>query len=184
MSKHSKHANIRPNYTSAERAASLAEVYGTQQRVLNADNQRPWDVCSLTLSPLGADPVCTPHGHLYDYEAILESLLQQKREYKRALREWKEQQERGAFGGRGFVGFCLLPLCDDAEEKKEADKQRAKEAEEASKFMDGEDKLLSLQPTNKKSRVSETNFDISNMATKRFQGGLVLGRFFCVCLVW
>lgn len=53
MAKHSKHANTRPNYTSAERAASLGELYGTQKKVLTADNQRPWDVCCLSLTVLG-----------------------------------------------------------------------------------------------------------------------------------
>lgn len=68
------------------------------------------------------------------------------------------------------------------------DKQKVKDAEEvmrdrsdlfftcvlttkqATRFMDGEDKLISLQPTTKKTRVSETNFDLSNIATKRFAG--------------
>ena len=50
------------------------------------------------------DPVCTPHGYLYNYEALLENMLEQKKEYKRALKEWKAQQDRG----EGFVFFLFF----------------------------------------------------------------------------
>ncbi len=38
------------------------------------------------------DPVCTPSGHLYSREAILENLLGQKKAIKRKLAAWEAQQ--------------------------------------------------------------------------------------------
>jgi hypothetical protein len=45
-------------------------------------------------SRLSQDPVCTPHGILYSKEAILESLLQQKKANKRKLASWEAQQQQ------------------------------------------------------------------------------------------
>ena len=39
------------------------------------------------------DPVCTPDGYLYSREAILESLLQQKKANKRKFAAWEQQQQ-------------------------------------------------------------------------------------------
>ena len=39
------------------------------------------------------DPVCTPDGYIYSREAILESLLQQKKSNKRKLAAWEAQQQ-------------------------------------------------------------------------------------------
>ena len=39
------------------------------------------------------DPVCTPDGYLYSREAILESLLQQKKSNKRKYAAWEAQQQ-------------------------------------------------------------------------------------------
>lgn len=41
---------------------------------------------------LDQDPVCTPDGYLYSREAILESLLQQKKSNKRKFAVWEAQQ--------------------------------------------------------------------------------------------
>lgn len=39
------------------------------------------------------DPVCTPEGVLYSREAILQSLLQQKKANKRKFAAWQSEQE-------------------------------------------------------------------------------------------
>ena len=37
--------------------------------------------------------MCTPDGYIYSREAILESLLQQKKSNKRKLAAWEAQQQ-------------------------------------------------------------------------------------------
>lgn len=39
------------------------------------------------------DPVCTPDGIIYSREAILESLLEQKKTNKRKFAAWKAEQD-------------------------------------------------------------------------------------------
>ena len=47
----------------------------------------------LRVSLTPQDPVCTPDGYLYSREAILESLLQQKKSNKRKYAAWEAQQQ-------------------------------------------------------------------------------------------
>ena len=74
--------------TYAERKAM---GFGTVQERLGKDSQGNFYDCCLTLAP-AVDPVCTPSGFLYSKQAILENLLQQKKENKRKLRVWEEEQ--------------------------------------------------------------------------------------------
>lgn len=56
----------------------------------------PWDMMSrhtMLLLHVDQDPVCTPDGYLYSREAILESLLQQKKSNKRKYAVWEAQQQ-------------------------------------------------------------------------------------------
>ncbi len=39
------------------------------------------------------DAVCTPDGYMFNREAILENLLQQKKAIKRKLAAWEAQQQ-------------------------------------------------------------------------------------------
>lgn len=47
----------------------------------------------MLLMYVDQDPVCTPDGYLYSREAILESLLQQKKSNKRKYAVWEAQQQ-------------------------------------------------------------------------------------------
>lgn len=81
------------------RASELAELgafYGTTKQRLGKDSQRAWNLCNLTLTELTdkESAVATPEGVLYSREALLESMLSQKKKYKIALAAYKEYQER------------------------------------------------------------------------------------------
>ena len=78
---------------------------------------------STTCSGVGGlqDPVCTPSGVLYSREAILESLLEQKKGNKRKFAAWKaeqleELQKVSCFLGIGespaVVRQVQRPVCD------------------------------------------------------------------------
>jgi nitric oxide synthase-interacting protein len=62
--------------------------FGTVRQRLGKDSHGNYYDCRLTLQP-AVDPVVTPGGVLYSREAILESLLQQKKAAKRRLAEWE-----------------------------------------------------------------------------------------------
>jgi nitric oxide synthase-interacting protein len=89
MGRHSKQAGGMgsENLTHAERAAL---GFGTAVERLGKDSVKDFDACALCLQPV-EDPVVTPSGVLYERQAILENLLQQKKEYaaKLALYEAK-----------------------------------------------------------------------------------------------
>lgn len=151
MSKHSKHANTKNIMTAHERAQST-DGYGTSKLVLGADSQRPWDTCCLSLTTVGDDPVCTPSGFLYDYGGLVQNLVDQKERYARQRAAYKKQREQDTARAEASV-------------RAEADAATAR-------FRDGQDKLhvVAAPSAAKKMKQSETNFDISNIATDRFKG--------------
>lgn len=51
--------------------------HGTERRRLPGGSMKPWHHCAISLTT-PTDPVLTPHGILYDREAILKTLLRQK----------------------------------------------------------------------------------------------------------
>ncbi|KAF8059185.1 TCAF2 [Scenedesmus sp. PABB004] len=65
--------------------------FGTVKERQGKDSLGNYYDCCLTLQP-AADPVVTPDGYLYSREAILESLLQQKKAIKRKLAAYEAQQ--------------------------------------------------------------------------------------------
>ena len=96
MGRHSKQAGGMgsENLTHAERAAL---GFGTAVERLGKDSIKDFDACALCLQPV-QDPVVTPAGVLYERQAILENLLQQKKEYaaKLAVYEAKLQDRKTA----------------------------------------------------------------------------------------
>ncbi|CAL8463350.1 g2884 [Coccomyxa elongata] len=90
-SRHSKNAG-----TMGSEAMTYGEMkglgYGTVSERLGKDAVGNYYDCRLTLQP-ALDPVCTPDGYLYSREAILESLLQQKKSNKRKYAVWEAQQQ-------------------------------------------------------------------------------------------
>lgn len=73
---------------------------------------KPFDCCSLTLQPC-REPLISPQGFIFDREAILNYILDQKEAYKRKLKIW-EQQRRIDMEKK------------DAVEQREKDKLKAK----------------------------------------------------------
>ena len=51
-----------------------------------------FDCCSLTLQPT-TNPVVTPHGWIFDKEAIITFILDKKKEYNKKLKKYEEQLE-------------------------------------------------------------------------------------------
>ena len=93
MGRHSKQAGGMgsENLTHAERSAL---GFGTAVERLGKDSVKDFDACALCLQPV-EDPVVTPDGVLYERQAILENLVQQKKEYAHKLARYEaKQQER------------------------------------------------------------------------------------------
>ncbi|GJQ13673.1 hypothetical protein GpartN1_g5464.t1 [Galdieria partita] len=79
MTRHSKHSYDSAVFSYHEKRKM---GYGSKTVVLSSETIRPFDCCCLSLQP-SKDPVVTPEGFLYDREAILEHLLNQKRSFKK-----------------------------------------------------------------------------------------------------
>jgi len=129
MTRHGKNATASAVYSHSERRKDAQQSgYGTLHARLGADSMKPFDCCSLTLQPC-REPLISPDGFIFDKEAILNYILDQKEAYKRKLQLWEQQNRVNA-------------------EKAEA-RQRKKEEEQKEKF-------LFLESTPAHLRVPET----------------------------
>eukprot|EP00871_Galdieria_phlegrea_P004383 jgi/Galph1/4946/GphlegSOOS_G3605.1 len=88
MTRHSKHNYDSAVFTYHEKKRM---GYGSKTVVLGSETIKPFGCCCLSLRP-SSDPVVTPEGYLYDKEAIIEHLLKQKKEIKKAEEENKEKR--------------------------------------------------------------------------------------------
>lgn len=91
MSRHSKHSNDRMFFTAKERAD--AGYSKTRKEVMGTDCFLPFGFCGLSLKA-PKDPVVTPDGNIFDREAILECLLQQKLEIQAQQKKFDEQERK------------------------------------------------------------------------------------------
>lgn len=92
MTRHAKNATASSCYTYAERRKDAqASGYGTLHERLGKDSMKPFDCCSLTLQPC-REPLISPQGFIFDREAILNYILDQKEAYKRKLKIWEQQR--------------------------------------------------------------------------------------------
>ncbi|CAJ1373689.1 unnamed protein product [Effrenium voratum] len=91
MSRHSKHSNDRMFFTAKERAD--AGFTKTRKEVMSTDCFLPFGFCSLTLKA-PKDPVVTPEGNIFEREAILECLLQQKLDIQAQQKKFEEQERK------------------------------------------------------------------------------------------
>ena len=57
------------------------------------DSIKDWDCCSLSLQPC-SDPVCTPHGVLFEREAIYEYILKEKTQIAEKMKKWATEQAK------------------------------------------------------------------------------------------
>lgn len=93
MTRHGKNATSSAVYSYSERRKDAKESgYGTLHERLGADSIKPFDCCSLTLQPC-REPLITPQGYIFDREAILNYILDQKNAYKRKLKIWEQQNK-------------------------------------------------------------------------------------------
>lgn len=81
--------------------------HGTKRMRLGADSVRPFDYCCLGLTP-PHDPVVTPDGYLYEREAIVANLLQQKTANRNAKRNVVARRERQSQQNVENAGRLLL----------------------------------------------------------------------------
>jgi len=92
--KHSKQAGTLGSeaLTHAERRAL---GYGTVRERLGRETVKDFDACALTLSTTD-DGVCTPRGVVYDRGAIVQCLVDQRREFERKARAHARAKEAEA----------------------------------------------------------------------------------------
>ena len=94
MTRHGKNCTAGAVYTYHERQKDAEQSgFGSKNVRLGKDSVKDFDCCCLTLQPC-REPVLTPDGYLYDKEAILESLLHQKKEMARKTKAFEKQKRR------------------------------------------------------------------------------------------
>mmetsp|Transcript_27056 Transcript_27056/g.90544 ORF Transcript_27056/g.90544 Transcript_27056/m.90544 type:complete len:311 (-) Transcript_27056:174-1106(-) len=111
MGRHSKNNNDRAFFTYHERQMAARGYagsafykhangsYGGGTIHVGSDSLREFDSCCLSLHPC-KDPVITPQGYLYEREAILEYIVQKRKEIDRQQQEWEAAQARTAAADR------------------------------------------------------------------------------------
>lgn len=96
-----------------------AAGFGAERIRMSKDGIKGFDCCSLTLQPT-SKPVVTPQGFIFDKVAILEFILDKKKEYEKKMKEYEKQKD-------GEVE----ELKDIAAAEKEQMKQRFEETEKS-----------------------------------------------------
>ncbi|KAL7069900.1 hypothetical protein ACQ4LE_010860 [Meloidogyne hapla] len=92
MTRHAKNATAASVYTYHERRKDASvSGYGTLHERLGKDSMKSFDCCSLSLQPC-REPLISQQGHIFDREAILNYILDQKEAYKRKLKVWEQQK--------------------------------------------------------------------------------------------
>uniref|UniRef100_A0A5S6QUF2 Nitric oxide synthase-interacting protein homolog n=1 Tax=Trichuris muris TaxID=70415 RepID=A0A5S6QUF2_TRIMR len=90
MTRHQKNATASTVYTYYERRKDQrASGYGTLEERLSKTAFKDFDCCSLTLQRC-REPVVTPDGYLFDYEAILKYILHHKKENARKRKLYED----------------------------------------------------------------------------------------------
>jgi len=88
-----KNATSSAVYSYSERKKDASQSgYGTLHERLGADSIKPFDCCSLTLQPC-REPLISPEGFIFDKEAILNYILDQKNAFKRRFKIWEQQNK-------------------------------------------------------------------------------------------
>ncbi|XP_041378960.1 nitric oxide synthase-interacting protein-like, partial [Gigantopelta aegis] len=94
MGRHGKNQTASAVYSYHEKRKNIATSgYGSKSVRLGKDSLQDFDCCALSLQPC-RQPVVTPQGYLFEREAILESLLHQKRENARKMKEYEKQRKK------------------------------------------------------------------------------------------
>ena len=94
MSRHGRNCTAGAVYTYHERQKDTKSGgYGLQEIRISKDSINEFNACCLTLQPCKT-PVVTPNGYIYDREAIIEYIFNQKKEYSRRLLAWQSRIKR------------------------------------------------------------------------------------------
>ena len=97
MGRKSKHAGSGHLPLTNYERKEIGKDYGTNTARLGGASQMAFGHCSLSLHPATEQPVATPSGYIYDRPAILEYLLHQTQELKKAQQlydQWVQDRTR------------------------------------------------------------------------------------------
>jgi len=97
MGRKSKHAGSGHLPLTNYERKEIGKDYGTTTARLGGASQMAFGHCSLSLHPATEQPVATPSGYIYDRPAILEYLLHQTQELKKAQQlydQWVQDRTR------------------------------------------------------------------------------------------
>jgi len=94
MTRHSKNCTAGAVYSYHEKKKDTeASGWGTERARFNKDSMQQFDCCNLSLQPC-KDPVITPDGYLYEREAIIEYMIQQKRLIAKKLKDYERHKAK------------------------------------------------------------------------------------------
>jgi len=98
MTRHSKNNTAGAFYSYAERQKDSQDSgFGSANKRLSKDSVGDFDCCNISLQ-ICKDPVCTPEGVIYEREAILTYMVDQKQKVaatkKRKLKEAQEEEPK------------------------------------------------------------------------------------------
>lgn len=94
MTRHSKNCTAGHVYTYHEKKKDTeASGWGTEKARFSKDSMQEFDCCNLSLQPC-KDPVITPDGYLYEREAIIEYMIQQKRLIAKKLKDYERRKTK------------------------------------------------------------------------------------------
>jgi len=120
MTRHGLNATNASVYSYHERKKDQkAAGYGAEKMRLGKDAIKGFDCCSLTLQPTSR-PVITPHGWIFDKEAIYKFILEKKKEYEKKMGEYERQKDSE-----------LDELRDMASAEKEQERQKFEQREKS-----------------------------------------------------
>ncbi|CAG0884762.1 unnamed protein product [Cyprideis torosa] len=143
MTRHGRNATASAVYSYHEkRKDQKSSGYGTLKARISKHGVKDFDCCSLTLQPC-RNPVVTPHGYLYDKEAILEYILKKKREISKQIKAFEKQRTQ--------------------DQRDMADLAEAAKRDAAQKFLDQQGSVRSST----ESRSNQASSSVSNMVEGR-----------------
>jgi len=94
MTRHSKNQTAASFYSYHEKKKdSEASGYGSERERFSKDSMQQFDACNLSQQPC-TDPVITPEGYLYEREAIIEYMVQQKRVIAKKLKDYERHKAK------------------------------------------------------------------------------------------
>jgi nitric oxide synthase-interacting protein len=90
MGRKSKHAGSGHLPLTNYERKEIGKDYGTTTARLGSASQTPFGHCVLSLHPANEHPVATPSGYIYDRHAMLQYLLHQTQELKKAQQRYEQ----------------------------------------------------------------------------------------------